>query len=66
MDQKEKRFVEQDAPLKNTDRAFVKVSRENSPQPSETSGEKRKATNAEEESREKTNDQSAAIAPRKK
>lgn len=31
MDKKEKQFVEQDAPLKNTDKAFVQVSKDGSP-----------------------------------
>ena len=31
MDKKEKQFVEQEAPLKNTDKAFVQVNKDSSP-----------------------------------
>lgn len=31
MDKKEKQFVEQEAPLKNTDKAFVQVNKDGSP-----------------------------------
>lgn len=41
MDKKEKHFVEQDAPLKNTDKAFVKVSHDGSPSMPKTSEEEK-------------------------
>jgi len=40
MDEKKTKFTEQEAPLKNTDKAFVKVSKDNNPAPNPEQGKK--------------------------
>jgi hypothetical protein len=57
MDKNEKQFVEQEAPLKNTDKAFVQVNKDGSPlMPDLGNQKKQDQSEREEEVRKGTNE----------